>query len=76
MTWSSVDHMGGSLHFGPDGYLYFSIGDGQRPNPPDPAGTGQDLTDLQSSIIRIDVDDQDENLAYANPGRQSFSQRS
>lgn len=72
MTWSSVDHMGGTLHFGPDGYLYFSIGDGQRPNPPDAQGTGQDLSDLQSSIIRIDVDHRDDNLAYRIPQDNPF----
>ena len=55
MRWSSFDHMGGSMHFGSDGFLYFSIGAGQRPSPPDPSNTGQDISDLQSSILRIDV---------------------
>ena len=57
LTWSSIDHSGGCVKFGPDGYLYFTIGDGQRPTPPDPKGTGQDISDLQASIIRIDVND-------------------
>ncbi|MEM7784963.1 MAG: PQQ-dependent sugar dehydrogenase [Planctomycetota bacterium] len=72
MRWESTDHMGGSLHFGPDGYLYFSIGDGQRPNPPDPAGTGQDISDIQSSIIRIDVHDKQDGLPYRIPKDNPF----
>ncbi len=57
LRWSSIDHSGGCVKFGPDGYLYLTIGDGQRPTPPDPKGTGQDISDLQASIIRIDVND-------------------
>lgn len=70
--WSSNDHMGGSPKFGPDGFLYFGIGDGQRPNPPDPSGTGQDIGDLQSSICRIDVDHEDPGLPYRIPDDNPF----
>src|SRR4029079_11329337 len=56
ITWPSGGHNGGSLQFGRDGYLYISTGDGAGPNPPDPLKTGQDVSDLLSSVLRIDVD--------------------
>jgi putative heme-binding domain-containing protein len=56
ITWLGGGHDGGSLKFGPDGYLYISTGDTGNPNPPDPRDTGQDISDLPSSILRIDVD--------------------
>ena len=56
ITWLGGGHNGGSLKFGPDGYLYISTGDGTSPTPPDPLDTGQDISDLLSSILRIDVD--------------------
>jgi len=42
------------LDFGPDGYLYVSVGDGGCCG--DPLGVAQDLTDLKGSILRLDVD--------------------
>ncbi|MGE0755737.1 MAG: PQQ-dependent sugar dehydrogenase [Pirellulaceae bacterium] len=62
ITWLSGGHNGCCLKFGPDGYLYISTGDGVGPNPPDTRKTGQDISDLLSSILRIDVD-------HAEPGR-------
>lgn len=56
LTWLSGGHNGGDLHFGPDGMLYVSTGDAAPPNPPDQFNTGQDCSDLLSSILRIDVD--------------------
>ena len=56
ITWFAGGHNGGCLKFGPDGYLYISTGDGGDPDPPDPFNTGQDINDLLSSILRIDVD--------------------
>lgn len=44
-------HQGGGLVFGPDGYLYCGLGDGGGAG--DPNGTGQDLTNLFGTIIRI-----------------------
>jgi putative heme-binding domain-containing protein len=72
MHWSSFDHMGGNPIFGPDGYLYMSIGDGQRPTPPDPKNTGQDISDLQASVLRIDVDNMTSELNYAIPPDNPF----
>ncbi len=56
ITFLGGGHNGGDLHFGPDGMLYISTGDAASPNPPDPLNTGQDCSDLLSSILRIDVD--------------------
>jgi glucose/arabinose dehydrogenase len=39
--------------FGPDGFLYLGLGDGGGSN--DPQGRGQDLSELLSSILRVDV---------------------
>jgi len=51
------NHNGGRLLFGPDGYLYLSIGDGGGGG--DPNETGQDNTDLIGSVLRIHVTGQD-----------------
>jgi glucose/arabinose dehydrogenase len=45
-------HYGGQLHFGPDGYLYASTGDGGPQG--DPNGRAQNLANLLGKILRID----------------------
>src|SRR5262249_5952574 len=65
-------HTGGDMHFGPDGMLYISTGDAANPNPPDPLNTGQDISDLLSSILRIDVNRKDEGKNYAIPKDNPF----
>lgn len=72
LTWRSGGHNGASLQFGADGFLYVSTGDSEVPSPPDPLNTGQDVSDLLSSILRIDVDHQDAGLAYAVPKDNPF----
>ncbi len=66
-------HNGGDLHFGPkDGCLYISTGDAASPNPPDPLKTGQDCSDLLSSVLRIDVNAKDAGKNYAVPKDNPF----
>jgi putative heme-binding domain-containing protein len=73
VTFLQGGHNGGDLHFGPDGMLYISTGDAGNPNPPDPFNTGQDISDLLSSILRIDVDQRDEGKNYAIPKDNPFA---
>lgn len=47
-----ANHNGGHLVFGPDGNLYYGLGDGGGGG--DPLGTGQDRSDLLGSILRLD----------------------
>jgi putative heme-binding domain-containing protein len=72
LTFLQGGHNGGDLHFGHDGYLYISTGDAASPNPPDPLNTGQDISDLLSSILRIDVDHKDPGKGYAVPKDNPF----
>lgn len=60
VDWPAPNHDGGTLLFGPDRMLYFSMGDGGDAadigSGHPPAGNGQDWTTLMGSILRIDPD--------------------
>lgn len=71
-TWLGGGHNGGNLRFGPDGMLYIATGDAGAPGPPDARGTGQDISDVLSSILRVDVDRTDAGLTYAIPRDNPF----
>lgn len=47
------NHNSGPVHFGPDGYLYVTTGDGGSGG--DPQGNGQNLGVLLGKILRLDV---------------------
>jgi putative heme-binding domain-containing protein len=72
LRWPSGGHNGGCLKFGPDGLLYISTGDASPPSPADVRLTGQDISDLAASILRIDVDHRDGNLQYSVPKDNPF----
>ncbi len=59
------NHNGGKIAFGPDGYLYISIGDGGGSN--DPKNNAQDIDIAFGSICRIDVDLDGNNPIESNP---------
>jgi glucose/arabinose dehydrogenase len=70
------DHSGGCLDFGPDGFLYFAMGDTGPHH--DPNGHAQNPGLLLGKMMRIDVDHQDAGREYAIPqdnpfvGRENF----
>lgn len=63
-------HNGGGMAFGPDGYLYLSMGDGGIQG--DPQGYAQNLGELLGKVLRIDVDQQVAGMNYAIPAGNPF----
>lgn len=62
---SESNHNGGKIAFGPDGYLYISIGDGGGGG--DPLGNGQNLNTVFGSMLRIDINVNGDNPLEQNP---------
>ncbi|QBI55546.1 PQQ-dependent sugar dehydrogenase [Streptomonospora litoralis] len=65
-----TNHNGGAVEFGPEGYLYWSLGDGG--NAGDSLNNGQNLGTLLGSIVRIDVSQACGGLAYCVPEDNPF----
>ena len=62
-----IYHQGGGMAFGPDGYLWISLGDGGGIGDPD--GHGQNTARLLGAIVRLDVD---AGVPYAVPPDNPF----
>jgi len=63
-------HLGGTIRFGPDGYLWVAVGDGSStPGFDDAFGHGSNPQTLRGSLLRIDVDRGD---GYAIPTTNPF----
>jgi glucose/arabinose dehydrogenase len=62
-----VNHNGGMVEFGPDGFLYIGMGDGGSRG--DPENRGQNRDELLGKMLRIDVD---HGTPYAVPPDNPF----
>jgi glucose/arabinose dehydrogenase len=72
-----ANHNGGTLRFGPDGFLYISLGDGGHANDVAdghvPGGNAQNLNRIYGKVIRIDVDGNNSaNGQYGIPADNPF----
>lgn len=61
------NHNGGTIKFGPDGYLYIGMGDGGSGS--DPQGHGQNINSLLGKMLRIDVNS---GSPYSSPATNPY----
>ncbi len=72
ISWLQGGHNGGCLKFGHDGKLFISTGDGAPAYPPDEHKAGQDVSNLLSATLRIDVDQPSDKKPYSIPADNPF----
>jgi len=65
-----LNHFGGQLAFGPDGYLYLGTGDGGGAG--DPQGNARNLASLLGKLLRIDVAGATTAQPYAIPAGNPY----
>ena len=65
-----INHNGGCLRFGPEGYLYIGLGDGGSAG--DPENRSQNLQTLLGKMLRIDIDNTEGSTNYAVPSNNPF----
>ncbi|MBL9166723.1 MAG: PQQ-dependent sugar dehydrogenase [Verrucomicrobiales bacterium] len=70
LEWFSAGHDGGDLAFGLDGMLYITAGDGSSDS--DTYNSGQDLSNLLATLIRINVDQPEAGRNYSVPSDNPF----
>jgi glucose/arabinose dehydrogenase len=63
----ALNHKGGCLQFGTDGYLYISVGDDGN------SSNSQDLTTIKGKVLRSDVDHPAGGENYSIPGDNPFA---
>jgi glucose/arabinose dehydrogenase len=66
------NHNAGMMEFGPDGYLYIAVGDGDGGVLNPPGAFAQTLDDLLGSILRIDPRPQPSGAPYGIPPDNPF----
>ena len=72
-----ANHNAGAMHFGPDGFLYVTLGDGGQANDVAdghvPGGNAQDINRILGKMIRLDVDGNNSaNGQYGVPADNPF----
>ena len=70
IKWWSNGHNGGEMAFGRDGMLYITSGDGSSDS--DTHNTGQNISDLNSGVLRLDLERPDPGRAYSIPKDNPF----
>lgn len=65
-----TNHNGGSIAFGPDGYLYIALGDGGSGGDPD--NYAQNRLSLLGKMLRIDIDNPSGGNNYGIPADNPF----
>jgi len=64
---------GGEVLFGPDGFLYFTFGDGGDDDAGGTLGTGQRTTNLLGKMLRLDVSGTEAGRRYRIPSDNPFA---
>lgn len=72
IAWRGGGHNGCDLVFDHSGCLLISTGDATGPSPPDILGAGQDVSNLLSSLLRIDVRGATATAPYKVPADNPF----